>query len=150
MKSWARRLPSLALILLAGAYLAIARGFKPTAATLPLIAGGAVLLLALHDLRDRPARTRSHPIIAHRPPPRWQDEATAIAGLLGLVGGFFLIGILPACALAVPLALRFGARLSWPAAIAGGVGLVAVLWLMFAWLLGLDLPAGLLFDGVDG
>lgn len=149
MSGWARRLPSLALILLAGGYLAIARGFKPAAATLPLIAGSAVLLLALNDLRERAPAAPSRPAIVRHAPPRWQDEAIAIASLLALVGGFFVIGILPACALMVPMALRFGARLSWPAALAGGAGLVLILWLMFAGALGLDLPGGLLFDGAD-
>jgi hypothetical protein len=150
-------LPPLVIGLLAIVFIVQAHGFKPASATVPILIGWTVLILALIDLATRLdgavglfmnrlfKPTKSLGTKVHEAGIALQ--VTAIASIALLVAGFLLLGILPSSAIFVVLALRFGARTGWVAALLSGLGIAALVWGVFAALLGLDLPMGILFDG---
>lgn len=157
MARWAAFLPAIAMAVLAVLFIVGAHGFKPAAASVPIIVGWTVLLLAAIEFAShmrgpvadfvnrlfKPTQGLG-PALAEANPGR---QAMAVGGLVVLVAAFIVIGMLPACAIFIFVAMRFGACVSWAVALVAGGAMAAGVWLIFAMLLRLSLPAGLLFDG---
>ncbi len=156
MHKWTDRLTPAVLALLAVAFTAQALHFKPVSALVPILIGITVLILSLIELATQfdgaagrllnrmftPDKNIHAP--AEMDPRR---QLIAVGGLVGLVACMLVLGILPACAIFVALAMRFGADLSWRASVLSGLAMALVVWLVFGALLALDIPMGLLFDG---
>lgn len=143
----------LAILFIIGAH-----GFKPAAAFVPLIVGWTVLLLAAIECACRVEGRLGTAINRLFKPTQGLGPALAEARQ----GGRWWPSVgwccwsapsspsaccLPACAIFIFVAMRFGAGVSWMASLVSGVATALAIWLIFAMLLRLSLPAGLLFDG---
>lgn len=154
--TWKQRLPPLCIALLAVGFIWQARGFKPASGSIPLIIGWTVLMLAAIELASQSAGrvgTALNRLFAgkasHAPTlPAVQPglQLAAVLGLCALLAGVVLIGLVPASAIFVLVAFRFGANRPWWQAVLAGAVIAVMLWLAFGALLGLELPGGLIFN----
>ena len=151
--------PPAVLLLVSIGFLAMAYGFNADSAAMPLLIGWAMIVLTALDLVTRmrvplgDALTRalnpSSLAASHEPPTpsRTLRQATAIGALVVFVAAMLLVGVLPCVPVFTLVALRFGAGKSWLFSVVGALGMLLLIWAVFAKLLGLDIFPGLLFDG---
>ncbi len=159
MMAWAKRLPPFVMLLLAIGFIIEARGFKTASAIVPTLIGWCVLVLSSLDLASRfdgavgrlinRVFVNNSDAVHAIPPVSGARQAIAVAGLAALVVGFFVIGVLPSCVIFVFLAMKFGARTGWIAAILSAIAVPLILWAMFTGLLGLEMPWGMVFEDTD-
>jgi len=144
---------------LAVGFTAMTGQFSPAARAVPRLIGIAMLILCGLDLLSRlttqtgrliarwlnPAGLEEGPPTADPRLARRQGAATF--AVVAFVASFAVLGILPAVALFTLLAPRLGGRIAWPRSLAIAAAMTALIWLLFARVLGLPLFPGLLFGG---
>jgi hypothetical protein len=153
-------LPALAATAAAVVYLAAAYGYAPDARAAPLLIGWAVIALAALDIASRtktaagalltrwlgPISGRTHGGQHQNTYPLTRQVA-AIAWIAGFVAAFALIGAIYAIPLYVFAATRLRGGQPWLVCAISAAGTLAGIWVLFAWLLRLELYPGLLFGG---
>ena len=150
-------LPPIFLWLLALGFLVLGYRFPDGSATVPVLVGWLMLVLTTLDIATRlpggfgrsMARVLNPAMPHHEAPSRERRvrQIVAIAGLVVFVVALLLVGILPASAVFMLIALCGGARVRWWVGLAGAVAMALLIWAVFHSLLGLELFPGLLFDG---
>ena len=150
--------PALFFVLALG-FTAMTGQFSQAARAVPRLIGITMLVLCGLDLLSRlgtptgrliarwlnPAGLEEGPPTPDARLARRQTAATV--AVIAFVATLVICGILPAVALFTLLAPRFGGRLGWPRSLAIAAAMTALIWLLFAQILGLKLFPGLLFGG---
>jgi hypothetical protein len=152
--------PALAAAAAAGVYLAAAYGYSPDARAAPLLIGWAVIVLAALDIASRtktaagalltrwlgPISGRTHGA-QHQTTYPLTRQVAAIAWIAGFVAAFALIGAIYAIPLYVFAATRLRGGRPWLVCAISAAGTLAGIFVLFGWLLRLELYPGLLFGG---
>jgi hypothetical protein len=145
-----RFVPSLALLLVTLAYIAVAMRYRPDARAMPLLAGSlAAVLLALDLISLTSGRIgalltqwlspeRDAPIGAY---PRMR-QAMALAWVIGLTVLSLVVGVLPGVVLYVVGSMRFFGRRSWLSSSVTAVLLAGFIWALFTYTLQISLYPG--------
>jgi hypothetical protein len=152
-------MPALGLLALTGVYLATAYNYSPDARAVPAGVAWVMLVLVTVDLVSR-TQTGIGTALMH-----WLNPAgdaanqrdvkrypvlrqiAAVAWVAGFAAALVLIGILYAVPLYVFLSLFFQGRRPLPVCIGVSAAATAMIYLLFAVVLRLDLYPGILFGG---
>jgi hypothetical protein len=153
-------LPAAAAGAVAAAYLGAAYQYAPEARATPLLIGWTVVALALLDIASRTqtgvGRTFAgwlNPVTAR---PRhgagpvaypFHKQVMAMVWIGGFVAGFALIGATYAIPVYVFAATRWRGGRPYLVCLLSAAATLAGIWLLFGWLLHLELYPGLLFGG---
>ena len=151
--------PALGLLVLTAIYLSTAYRYSPDARAVPAGVAWVMLILVLLDLVSR-TRTRIGVTLM-----RWLNPAgdaakqetvaryplirqfTAVLWVAGFAAAMVLIGILYAVPLFVFSSLYFQGARSLPLSLGVSAAATAMIWLLFAVVLRLELYPGILFGG---
>ncbi len=138
------RLPALCFGTVSIVYLFLCNGIPAAAAAMPLQVGWVTLLLCVVDLV---ALQISPPAKPMRAQADLRRQGVAVGGVLLLGGAMLVLGLLPAVALFMFVALRVAGRRGLVASLVTATLVPLALWAVFNQVLQLDLFAGLLFGG---
>ncbi len=152
--------PPVAAAAVAAVYLTTAYGYSPEARAAPLLIGWGVVVLSVLDFVSRtqtppgraltrwlnPVSIRPGAGKAHTAYPL-RRQLAAIAWIAGFVTAFALIGVAYAVPLYVFAATRIRGGRPWFACALSAAGTLAGIWVLFSWLLRLELYPGILFGG---
>lgn len=145
-----RYIPSLVLLLLTLAYIAMAMRYRPEARAMPLLAGStAAVLLALDMISLTAGRIgalltqwlspeRDAPIGAY---PRMR-QARALAWVIGFTLLSLAVGVLAGVVLYVVGSMRFFGRRSWLSSLLTALLLAGFIWILFDYTLQIALYPG--------
>jgi hypothetical protein len=153
-RSPGRYVPSIVLVLVTIAYIAIALRYRPEARAMPLLAGSIAAVLLALDLISltssrigtlltewlSPERDAPMPAFSR------MRQAQAIAWVLGFTALLFLAGVLSAVLLYVVGSMRFFGRRSWLSAIITAVLVAGFIWTLFSYALSIPLYSGWVAD----
>ena len=152
-------LPALGLLLLTSVYLATAYRYSPDARAVPAGVAWVMLVLLILDLASR-TRTRAGIALMHWLNPAGDAEKQeavkrypigrqilAVLWVAGFAAAMVLIGILYAVPLYVFSSLHFQGRRPFIVCIGASAAATAMIWLLFVFVLRLELYRGILFGG---
>jgi hypothetical protein len=152
----AASLPALCLWTLTVAYLIVAYQYPPTSRAFPVIVAWSMIVLVSIDLVSRTQTNLGRTLTrwlnpastTHGEGRRGTTELVALLWVAALVTALVLIGILYAIPLFVFASVRWRGHRSYPVSLAVAAATTFIIWLLFAWLLRIELYSGLLLGGV--
>jgi hypothetical protein len=153
---WAGYATPVALLTLAAGFTAATAQYGAASRTVPQLIGGTTMLFCALDLVSRSDTLWGRRLAAWLNPAgrakdgpgagsHWRRQAAAVCGVAGFTLALVLLGLLPAVAAFMTLALRYGARQGWRISLLTAAAVTLMVWLLFAALLGLMSFPGLLF-----
>jgi hypothetical protein len=160
---WLDSAPPAVLLVVAIIFEVMAHSFPPASAQVPILIGWAMIVLTAVDLLSRmnnqigrkltlwlsPAALTDKAERAEKPenePKRWR-QITAICGICAFSLALVYVGVAASVPVFAVIAIRWGGRFSWITSILGAAATTALIWLLFAVLLRMQLFPGLLFGG---
>jgi hypothetical protein len=148
-------MPALGLLIITIAYLMVAYQYSPASRAFPVAVAWSMIVLLMLDLVSRTS-TKLGRGVTHwlNPASAGTNDAhiargdlVAICWIAGFVLALMLIGVLYAVPLFVFASARWRGKRSYAASLVLAAATTFVIWLLFKWLLRIELYSGLLLGG---
>jgi hypothetical protein len=161
--TWIDKLPPLVLLAIAVGFEVMAHEFPPASGQVPIMIGWTMIVLTVIDLATRFNNQMGYKLTRWLSPAALTEKAeraekgdvepdkrrqiAAIAGITIFSVALVYFGVVYPVPVFAIIAIRLGGRFSWLTSIVSAVVITGVIWVLFSFLLRLQLFPGVLFGG---